>query len=151
MPPRPGVMSSLGLLILRLGIGGFMATHGWGKLQMVLNRQFDKMGDPVGLGPEMSLYLVTAAEFGCAILVMIGLATRFACIPLVIAMSVAIFVVHQADPWLMEQGPRSKEPAALYLIPFLALFFTGPGRFSLDDMIRGRFIERRNPTPPPIR
>ncbi len=42
--------NSLGLLVLRLGTGGYMLTHGWGKLQMVLAGDFDKFGDPIGLG-----------------------------------------------------------------------------------------------------
>jgi uncharacterized membrane protein YphA (DoxX/SURF4 family) len=32
----------------------------------------------------------------------------------------------------------SKEPALLYLIPFLALIFTGPGRISIDELIFAR-------------
>ena len=46
-------------------------------------------------------------------------------------MAVAAFVVHAGDPWTLGAG-RSKEPALLYLFPFLALALTGPGRFSLD-------------------
>lgn len=142
--------TSTGLLILRLGIGGFLATHGWSKVQMVLAGGFDQFGDPIGLGAPASLVLVTFAEFVCAILVAIGLGTRFAAVPPVIAMAVAAFVAHAGDPWTMEGGYvlftsgaseswASKEPALLFLVPFLALIFTGAGRFSLDHVIgRGR-------------
>lgn len=142
--------TSIGLLILRLGIGGYLATHGWGKVQMVLAGSYDQFGDPIGLGAPASLVLVTFAEFVCAILVMIGLGTRFAAVPPVIAMAVAAFVAHGGDPWTMEGGYilftsgaseswASKEPAFLFLVPFLALIFTGAGRFSLDHLIgRGR-------------
>jgi len=129
------LLNSLGLLILRLGVGGYLATHGWGKLQMVMEGNFDAFADPLGLGKTMSLYLVTGAEFGCALLVMAGFLTRLAAIPVVIAMGVAAFVVHSNDPWTMGQGPMSKEPAMLFLIPFLALVFTGAGRFSIDGLI----------------
>jgi putative oxidoreductase len=128
------VTSSIGLLILRLGVGGYMLTHGWGKLQMLIAGDFESFGDPIGLGKAPSLVLATSAEFFCAILVMVGLATRFAAVPLVITMAVAAFVVHANDPWIMGQG-LSKEPAMLYLIPFLALIFTGAGRFSIDGLI----------------
>jgi len=47
---------------------------------------------------------------------------------------VAAVAVNGADPWMMGAG-RSKEPALLYLVPFLALVFTGPGRFSIDALI----------------
>lgn len=141
--------SSVGLLILRLGFGGYLMTHGWGKLQMMLQGQWSAMGDPIGIGSTASLTLVTFAEFVCAILVMIGLGTRLASIPVVIAMGVAAFVAHGADPWTMataamrffageSQSWASKQPALMFLIAFLGLVFTGAGRFSLDHLIAAR-------------
>ena len=127
----PGPMTSLGLLILRVGMGAYMASHGWGKVQMVLEGDAESFGDPIGLGKEASLWLAAAAEFLCAILVVIGLATRFAAAAIVFTMGVAAFVVHAADPWTMGDG-LSKEPALLYLVGFLTLVFTGAGAFSLD-------------------
>lgn len=133
--------SSVGLLILRLGVGGYLLTHGWSKLQMVLDGQFDEFPDPVGLGSNVSLVSTMLAEFACAMLVMIGLATRLAAIPVVFAMGVAAFVVHAEDPWTMGAG-ASKEPALLYLLPFLALVFTGAGRLSVDALIVPRWRKR---------
>jgi putative oxidoreductase len=143
---RQDLTTSIGLLVLRLGIGGYMLSHGWGKLQMLLAGEFDKFGDPIGLGTGLSLVLMVVAEFFCALLVMLGLATRFAAVPVVIGMAVAAFVVHGGDPWSMERAAIqffageskswfSKEPALLYLIPFLAMALTGAGRFSLDALI----------------
>jgi putative oxidoreductase len=114
-----------------------MMTHGWGKLMMLFRGEFDKFGDPLGIGNTMSLIGAAGAEFGCALLVVLGLMTRLAAIPLVFTMSVAAFIVHRADPWTMGAG-ASKEPAMLFLIPFLALAFTGAGRFSLDAKLFGR-------------
>lgn len=150
---RNDLAGSVGLLVLRVGIGGYMLTHGWGKLQMVIAGDFGKFGDPVGLGSVASLVLVTGAEFLCALLVMLGCATRLAAVPVVIAMAVAAFVAHGGDPWTMEQGAKlflsgqakswaSREPALLYLVPFLALVFTGAGRFSIDGLIRARLRGR---------
>jgi putative oxidoreductase len=151
---RKDTATSIGLLILRLGVGTFMATHGWGKLQMLLDGEFDKMGDPIGLGNKLSLIMVVMAEFVGALLVMLGLGTRFAAALPVFAMAVAAFVVHKSDPWTMGEAASlfmqgkakswaSKEPALLFLIPFLALIFTGAGRFSLDALIRRRWRDRR--------
>jgi len=145
--------TSIGLLVLRVGVGGFLVTHGWGKVQMIANGQFAQLGDPIGLGPELSLVLVAAAEFLCASLVIVGLATRFAAAPVVFAMSVAAFVAHADDPWTMERAAElffsgaskswaSREPALLFLIPFLALMFTGAGRFSIDALLRSRKAAR---------
>ncbi len=153
---RKDTAGSIGLLILRLGVGGYLATHGWGKLQMLLAGGADRFGDPIGLGSALSLMLVTTSEFLCALLIIAGLATRLAAIPVVVSMSVAAFVVHAANPWTMEAAARaffggatkswaSKEPALLYLIPFLSLAFTGGGRFSLDGLIAMRWKRRQAP------
>lgn len=139
MKPRLSNLStSIGLLILRLGVGGYMANHGWGKLKIVIDGGFDQFSDPIGLGPGLSLVLATSAEFFCSLLVMAGLATRFAAAPVVLTMAVAAFKIHAGDPWTMQQSGPSKEPALLFLVPFLALILTGPGRFSLDALIRSR-------------
>ncbi|HVR42914.1 MAG TPA: DoxX family protein, partial [Thermoanaerobaculia bacterium] len=149
MSERDDLWSSIGLLILRVGIGGFLMTHGWGKLQMMLDGQYDQFGDPIGLGPGPSLVLVMIAELICALLVVIGLGTRFVTAPIIFVMGVAAFVVHGGDPWTMGEGARlfmtgegeswaSREPALLFLIVFLALTFTGAGRFSIDALIRAR-------------
>ncbi len=141
--------TSSGLLILRVGVGGYLLSHGWGKLQMLLAGEFATFGDPIGIGPVPSLALITFAEFLCSLLVILGLATRFAAVPVVIAMGTAALAVHGADPWSMETAAKaffagtsktwfSKEPALLFLIPFLALVFTGAGRFSLDALVRRR-------------
>ena len=143
---RKEISASIGLLILRLGIGGYLITHGWGKLQMLLAGGAGKFGDPIGLGSTLSLALVTTSEFLCAILIILGLATRLAAVPVVITMTVAAFVIHARDPWTMEAAANaffsgasktwfSKEPALLYLIPFLSLVFTGGGKLSLDRLL----------------
>jgi putative oxidoreductase len=147
--PEERLTTSIGLLILRVGIAGFLATHGWGKVQMLQAGQFEMFGDPIGLGPRLSLWLVVFAEFLCSLLVVVGLGTRFAAVPVVFAMGVAAFVAHGRDPWTMEAAAKlffagqtkmmlAKEPALMYLTGFLALAFTGAGRFSLDALISAR-------------
>ena len=151
---RRDLTTSIGLLILRLGIGGFLLTHGWGKVQMILAGDFGTFGDPIGLGSPLSLVLVTVAEFLCALLVMFGLATRVAAATIVFSMGVAAFVAHGADPWTMQKAAvlfmtgaskswASKEPALLYLIPFLAMVFLGAGGLSIDGLIAARRRQRR--------
>ena len=141
--------TSIGLLILRVGIGGFMITHGWGKLLQVIDGNTTFVGDPIGIGATPSAILLTGAEFLCALLVIVGAATRFAALPLVIAMGVAAFVAHGGDPWTLEtavelfkQGqtpfPAAKETPLMYFTVFLALIFTGAGRYSIDAIIRPR-------------
>jgi putative oxidoreductase len=150
MNPGPSETStSVGLLILRLGVGGYMLSHGVGKLRMLAAGNWEMLGDPIGLGPHLTLILATVAEFLGPLLVMVGLFTRFAAVPPVIAMAVAALVVHAPHPWSAETAAMaffagtsevwfSKEPALVYLFPFLCLVFTGAGRFSLDAWLERR-------------
>lgn len=117
------------LLILRLGAGCLMlVTHGFNKLSHFANLA-PRFADPFHIGSTTSLALVVFAEFFCAAFVVLGLFTRLACVPLVIAMSVALFSAHKGD--FFGKG----EAAGLFLIVFFLLLFTGPGKVSLDRLI----------------
>ena len=123
-------LSSIGLLLLRVFLGGFMLfAHGWPKLAGFA----DKSGgfpDPLGIGSPASLTLAVFAEVLCALVLMLGLLTRAVAIPLLITMVVAAFLVHADDPF------QKKEFALLYAIPFLSLIFTGAGSFSVDAKLK---------------
>jgi putative oxidoreductase len=126
--------TSIGLLVLRLGVGLMMlVAHGWGKLAG-FSELTTKFPDPLGLGPTVTLLLAIFAEVVCALLIVVGLGTRFAAVPLLVTMLVAAFIVHADDPWARQ------EFALLYAIPFLTLIFTGGGRFALDRVVS---IKRR--------
>ena len=116
-----------GLLLLRVGIGGLMLTHGIPKISM-LSASPIKFPDPIGLGSTTSLILTLIGEVVAPILIIIGFKTKLATIPAEITMFVAFFVVHASDPI------GKKEKALLYLICFLAIFLTGPGKYSIDSM-----------------
>lgn len=119
-------LNSVGLLVMRAWFGGAMfLAHGWPKLSTFSDR-LQTFPDPLGVGSPTSLVMAIFAEVICAILIVLGLGTRLAAIPLLFAMLVAAFVVHSADPW------AKKEFALLYAVPFLTLMLTGAGRFSLD-------------------
>ncbi|MCF8277816.1 MAG: DoxX family protein [Flavobacteriales bacterium] len=123
------IQIDLGLLLLRLASGGFMAySHGWGKLQGMLEGDFS-FADPIGIGETPSLILTVFAEFVCGILVALGLFTRAALIPLIITMVVAVFIIHAEDPF------SKQEFGLLFLVPYLTLFLAGPGKFSLDKQL----------------
>ncbi len=118
----------LSLLLVRLAAGGFMFTHGFGKLQKLVNGNFE-FGDPIGLGSEVSLCLTVFAEILCAFLVLVGLFTRLAVIPLIITMLVAVFIVHADHDF------GKKELGLFYLINYLVIFLSGAGKYSLDKLI----------------
>lgn len=108
--------------------------HGWGKLAGFSDIS-QRFPDPLGFGsPALSLGLAVFAEAFCAAAVMVGFATRFAALPLVVTMVVAALVIHADDPW------AKKELALLYAVPFITLAFTGAGKFSVDANTRFRFL-----------
>ncbi len=106
-----------------------MLTHGVPKLKRLLAGEF-QFGDPIGLGPEVSLGLAVFAEFFCSVLLILGLGTRLASIPLIVTMAVAAFIAHGADPF------GRKELALFYLAVYIALFLLGSGKFSLDYFLK---------------
>ena len=118
-------LSSMGLLLLRVGIGALMLVHGIAKIQG-FSETSTAFPDPIGLGSKFSLIMAIGAEVGCSILLISGIASRLAAIPLAFTMIVALFIVHSADPW------KVKELAAVYLLVYVTLILTGPGRFSFD-------------------
>lgn len=132
MNPGPTTLwASLGLLVLRLTLGGIMAIgHGWSKLAN-FSEMSSKFPDLLGIGSTANLALAIGAELVCAALVAVGLFTRVAAVPLMFTMIMAAFVVHGADPF------QKKELALLYLAGFTTLAFTGAGRFSVDGVVEG--------------
>ena len=116
------------LFILRVGAGILIMKHGYDKLTH-FNTMQDKFMNFLHMGSTVSLVFVIFAEFFCAILLILGLFTRLACVPLIIDMCVAFFIVQNAD--FFGKG----EHEVLFLISFVTILFTGPGRISVDGMM----------------
>lgn len=123
----------IGLLILRVVVAAMMMTHGWAKIQNYseLSQNF---ADPIGLGPKLSLMLIIFAEFFCALLLLFGFFTKLAVLPLIVGMVVAAFFTFPN----FEFG--KSEMALLYLSAFVALFFMGAGKYSLDHLMSRWFL-----------
>ncbi|HLW15365.1 MAG TPA: DoxX family protein [Flavobacteriaceae bacterium] len=119
-------MRDLGLLILRAGFGLTMVfAHGYPKLMKVINGDMAFM-DPFGIGQAPTLILAVITEVIFPLLIVIGLKTRLASIPVAITMAAAFFVVHANDPFDI------KEKALLFLIGFVVISLLGSGRYSID-------------------
>lgn len=119
---------SIALLLLRLAVGGLMIPHGYQKLGSFA-AESQGFADPFHIGGPLSMGLLIFAEFFCAILIVAGLMTRLACIPLIIAMGVALLDAH--DGKIFGDG----EQAGLYLFGYMALLLAGPGKYSMDRLI----------------
>lgn len=124
------IATHLSLLLLRLGIGALMLTHGWPKLQRLLGGGEISFADPLGIGTVPSLVATTLAEVVGSIMIMIGLGTRLASITLIFTMVVAVFMVHANDPF------ARKELGLIYLLVYIVLLIMGSGKYSVDRFIR---------------
>ncbi len=129
--PLSDAASSLVLLLLRLFIGTLMLLHGWAKIE-----NFEQLSatfpDPIGFGSRFALLLSILAEVGCSLMIIFGIFTRLATLPLIVNMLVAAFVAHGSDPF------QAKEPAVLYLGIYVLLFFLGSGRIAVSHALMNR-------------
>lgn len=122
---------NIALLILRVTAGVLLAHHGYQKLTKFSDIE-PKFMEFMGLSQGISLGLVVGAEFFCSMLVIAGLFTRFALVPIIITMIVAVFQAHAGD--IFGKG----ELPFLYLAIFFALFLKGPGKYSVDSFLFDR-------------
>ena len=118
---------SLLILALRLFFGILFFTHGLDKLAN-FNELLPNFPDVLGFGSYMSLMVSIFCEFCCSLFLIAGLLVRLTVIPMIIAMAVAFFDVHDG---MFPEG----ELALIYLIMFIILYITGPGKFSIDYLI----------------
>ena len=118
--------ADIALLVLRIIGGGFMLAHGIPKLMKLFAGGEIQFANPFGIGAGPSLALTVFAEVLCAGLILIGLKTRLATIPLIITMLVAALMIHGADPF------GKKELALMYLGVYTALLMLGSGKYSVD-------------------
>ena len=119
------------ILILRVFFGVMFFLHGLDKM-MNFNELSQTYPSVLGFGSYMTLMVSIFCEFCCSLFLISGLLVRLMTIPMIIAMGVAFFDVHDA---MMPEG----ELALIYFIIFIMLFLTGPGRYSIDYLIDKKF------------
>lgn len=120
---------NVSMLVLRVVTGFELAfNHGYLKLTKfpVLKDRFMNF---MHLGSVTSLSLIIFAEVVCGILLVLGLFTRFACIPILIGMVVVVFVANKADIF------AKAELGLIYLAATFVILLCGPGKISVDGML----------------
>jgi putative oxidoreductase len=122
------------VLFIRVSIASLMLTHGLPKLANLLSGEPVVFASVFGMSQTLSLSLAVFAEVFCSILILVGLGTRFAAIPLIITMAIAAFYIHAADPF------STKEMAVLYLLGFFFILIVGGGKYSLDNIIAKQYL-----------
>ena len=123
------------LLALRVFFGILFLTHGLDKL-MNFNTLSNTYPSVLGLGGYTTLMITIFAEFCCSLFLITGLLERILVVPMIIAMAVAFFDVHDA---MIPEG----ELSLIYLIMFFILFITGPGKFSIDYVIDSKVSKEK--------
>lgn len=131
--------SDLGLLILRLALGGLMFVHGSQKLL----GWFDGPGIAGFVGwmasmhvPAPAAWLAIIAEFFGGLGLILGVLTQLAALGIAINMLVAIVMIHWKVGFFMNWGSAANrgegwEYPGLILAAALTLVATGPGAYAL--------------------
>lgn len=126
--------SDLGILVLRVVVGATLCLkHGVEKAfdfhTMATNTTLP-FPNLFHLGVVPTLAIALISDFICSLLIVVGLGTRFATVIAFANIAVAWAFVHHFSFF----GPRADhgEIIVLFLGAMIAIFLTGPGRYSLD-------------------
>lgn len=133
------------IILIRLMVGAVFLSEGIQKFlfpEAVGVGRFIKIGIPA---PEILAPFVGVVEIVCGLCILFGLFTRFAAVPLIINMLVAIAttkipILLQKGFWSMAHESRTDFSM---LLGSIFLLIVGAGRFSLDDFLQ-RTRERQH-------
>lgn len=120
-------------LFARIVVGWVFLWSGWGKLNALdrITQNFVEWGIPF---PHILTPFVSGVEFFGGLLLLLGLFTRIAAVPLVVTMVVAILSAKLADVDSLETLLGFEEVAYMALFGWLAA--AGPGPVSLDRLLQ---------------
>ena len=124
------------ILVLRVFFGVMFFTHGLDKM-MNFSELSETYPSVLGFGSYMTLMVTIFCEFCCSLFLIAGLLIRVMVLPMIVAMAVAFFDVH--DGFLPEG-----ELALIYMVVFIILYIVGPGRYSLDYLIDTRVNKEKS-------
>lgn len=123
------------LLFVRIGIAALMLVHGGPKLVKLLSEEPIQFASVFGMSPALSLGLAVFAEFFCSLLILFGLGTRLATVPLIITMLIAVFYIHAEDPFARQ------ELGLHYLLVYILLLVAGSGKYSVDHLLYRKLLQ----------
>jgi putative oxidoreductase len=134
-------LSFLGPTLARLTLGVVFVGTGWGKLHSLdkVTGFFTELGIPA---PGFNAVVCSTAEFVCGSLLLIGLLSRLAAIPLIVSMIVAILTAKRGDLHGISDLLGFEEWTYIVLATWIAV--AGPGPLSLDRVLSG-VLRRQRP------
>lgn len=124
---------NFGLLLLRIGLGfSYMYNHGFAKISHP--EKWQALGEKMSLlhihfVPAFWGFMAAFSEFFGGLFLLLGLFSRIACILLGFTMFVAFLTGFTKNEF--------NSAAFEMMTVFIALLFTGPGKYSLDARISG--------------
>jgi len=138
----PRTHTDCGLLVLRGSAALLLIVYGWKKFTwlfpLISGRvawsswgfaaQIGKMGFPL---PILLAVFVVLCESVGALFIALGLFTRVSAALPTLSMAGALY-------FSVRVGEASWQLAALYALSFIALAVSGPGKFSIDQLLRWR-------------
>lgn len=134
--------------IARLSVGWVFLRAGSGALRKLpgVVAYFESLGIPM---PRFLAPLVAEVECVCGMLLIFGLGTRLAGLPLIVTMAVAILTAKRAE--IHALSDLFGLPEYLYVLLCLWLSAYGAGPISLDRLFARHFDGRQSGAPPAIR
>ena len=135
------------ILLVRVSLGLFFAISGANKLFVASGMKpvYDTLVEAGAPFPHMLAYFVSGVEFVGGSLVAIGFLSSPACMALLIDMAVAVLtsalstIPKGLSPlkWLDD---FLYLPEVLYVLFFIWLICSGPGKFSVDSWLAGKLL-----------
>jgi len=142
-----GNLEQYAILLVRVSIGLFFAISGANKLFTAggTKQVYDTLVKAKVPFPRQTAYFVASVEFVCGSLLAAGLLSSFACVALLIDMVVAVLTNTLAT---VPKGLSSLNwlddvlylPEVLYVLFFIWLICSGPGKFSVDYWLAGKLL-----------
>ena len=119
-------------LLVRIILGVVFIQSGWGKLHNISGTAENFAGWHIPF-PHFNAVLASSTEFVGGLLILLGLGTRLAAVPLIVVMTVAIITakVPQLEDWTDFFGWDETAYAAM----FLWLAIAGAGKASIDHFL----------------
>ena len=139
------VWEQYAILLVRVSLGLFFAISGANKLFVAGRRQtmYETLVKSKVPFPQQMTYFVSGVEFLCGSLVAVGFLSSPACMALLVDMLVAILTTNLSA---MPKGLSPLNwlddflylPEVLYVLFFIWLICSGPGKFSVDYWLAGK-------------
>jgi putative oxidoreductase len=133
-------LESVPLLLSRVTLGGLFLSTGWGKLHSLdkLTSYFVELHIAM---PAFNATLVAYSEFLCGTLLLLGLVSRLATVPLLVSMVVALLTAKKGEIHGFTDLFGEVEFTYIVLLVVVAVF--GPGAFALDAFIARSLASKR--------